>query len=249
MWKTGVCSISFRKYSIQEIIDAAASAGLDGIEWGSDVHAPCRDEQRLTEIVALQQKYGIRCCSYGTYFRAGVDAPEDIEPYIKAAKRLGTDVLRIWCGSKDSEKYTAEQKEALFEQCRAIARIAQREGVTVCMECHHDTFTNSLDGALALMQAVDSEHFRMYWQPNQHVSVQRNLAYAKAIAPYTKVIHVFHWKGEGKYPLSEATALWGEYLAPFAADVPLLLEFMPDGRPESLIAEARALYDIAEGKP
>ena len=45
--------------SPKEIVKAAKTEGLSCIEWGSDVHAPCNDYERLQEIVALQQEYGI----------------------------------------------------------------------------------------------------------------------------------------------------------------------------------------------
>ena len=56
---TGLVSISFRKLSPEEVISAAAAAGLKAIEWGSDVHAPRDQAERLQEIVQLQQKYGL----------------------------------------------------------------------------------------------------------------------------------------------------------------------------------------------
>ena len=49
-----------------------------------------------------------------------------------------------------------------------------------------------------------------------------------------------------KYPLKGAEEIWKKYLAYFADDIPLLLEFMPDGRIESLETEAKALLGIAE---
>ena len=98
MFDLGVVSISFRDKSPEEILAAAKAAGLSCVEWGSDVHAPCRQTEKLREIAVLQEKYGITCCSYGTYFRVTRNQPEEILPYIEAAKILGTDVLRIWCG-------------------------------------------------------------------------------------------------------------------------------------------------------
>ena len=96
------------------------------------------------------------------------------------------------------------------------------------------------------MHAVDSLHFRMYWQPNQYRSEEENLAYAKEIAPYTVNLHVFNWKGKEKYPLCEAKGIWREYLSCFEGGKNLLLEFMPDGNLETLAQEAQALKEIAE---
>ena len=47
MWKKGLVSVSFRSLEIDEIIKLTKEAGLDTIEWGSDVHAPCDDFQKL----------------------------------------------------------------------------------------------------------------------------------------------------------------------------------------------------------
>ena len=41
--KTGLCSVSFRKLTVEEIIAAVKDAGLDGIECGGDVHVPHGD--------------------------------------------------------------------------------------------------------------------------------------------------------------------------------------------------------------
>lgn len=241
--KLGLVSVSFRDRSPQEILEAVKACGLSCIEWGSDVHVP---PQQASAIAALQKQYGITCCSYGTYFRLGVTPLAELEAYIEAAKLLGTDILRLWCGSKNSEEYSEGEKQALFAQCSLAADLAQKHGVTLCMECHNGTYTNCKEGAHALMEAVNSPHFRMYWQPNQYRTVEENLAYARLLAPYTRHLHVFNWKGKEKLPLIEAKTVWREYLACFEKEHTLLLEFMPDGKLETLPREAAALKEILE---
>lgn len=246
-YKLGLVSISFRQHTPEEILAAMKKAGLNYIEWGSDVHAPCTDPQRLAEIVALQQKYGISCCSYGTYFRIGVTPIEELAQYIKAAKMLGTDILRLWCGNKNSEKYIAEEKTAFFAECKAVAEIAEAEHVILCMECHNNTYTNVKEAALELMQAVNSAAFRMYWQPGLQRTVEENIHYAKLLSVYTEHLHVFYWKGTEKCPLRDAVQVWRKYLAcfPIEKDRALLLEFMPDDKIESLEEEAKALKEVS----
>lgn len=242
--KLGLVSISFRGHTPREILEAMKQSGLIYIEWGSDVHAPV---EKAAEVAALTREYGMVCSSYGTYFRLGTTPLEDLEAYIAAAKTLGTNVLRLWCGSKNSEDYTEEEREALFAVCREAAAMAQRSGVVLCMECHNNTFTNQKEAAYMLMQAVNSKHFRMYWQPNQYRTEEENLKYAALLAPFTEHLHVFNWEGTEKYPLGEAVAQWQKYLACFSGDRCCLLEFMPDDRLESLAEEARALKEIVNG--
>ncbi len=244
-YKTGLVSVSFRDKTPREILEKMKQAGLFCIEWGSDVH--CVPE-KAKEIFNLQKEYGIKCSSYGTYFRLGVTPIEELKQYIDAAKILGTNILRLWCGDKNSQDYSESEKEALFSQCRQAEKIARDSGVILCMECHNKTYTNKKESALELMQTVGSPHFKMYWQPNQYTSVQENIAYATLLSPYTEHIHVFNWKQKEKFPLADAKDIWKKYLDCFEGDRTLLLEFMPDGRIESLKTEADALREIINVK-
>lgn len=244
MFDIGLVSVSFRGLTPQQIASLCSECGLKIIEWGSDIHAPYEDEERLDEIVILQKEAGLTTSSYGTYFRLGVTPTEDLRGYIKAAKRLSADILRIWCGDKNYEDMNPDERARIIFEAKKAAKIAEDAGVTLCMECHNKTYTNCLCGALELMETVDSPNFRMYWQPNQYRSLDENLEYAEKIAKYVKVIHVFNWEGKNKYPLADAVDVWKKYLSYFDGSQKLLLEFMPDGLPESLRAEAEALKTI-----
>ena len=243
-YKLGLVSVSFRDHDPRTIIEAARAAGLSCIEWGSDIHAPCRGAERLREIAALQAEYGIACSSYGTYFRLGETPAEELEDYIQAAKLLGTDILRLWCGRKSGKDMTDAEKNGFFEVCRRAADIAENSGVILCMECHRGTFTEDPCDAVCLMEAVNSPHFRMYWQPFQWQSAEQNIENAKKIAPFAEHIHVFNWKGDRKLPLADSVGEWQEYIKVFSTPRTLLLEFMPNGTLEELAAETAALRAI-----
>lgn len=243
-YRLGLVSVSFRQHSPIEILEATKKAGLSCIEWGSDVHAPCQDIERLREIAALQKEYGVFCSSYGTYFRLGETPIGDLEKYISAAKILGTDILRLWCGTKSGDEYSTKEKHELIEQCKQAAEIACRENVTLCMECHKGTYTQKLEYASELMSSVNSPHFRMYWQPFQWQSVEENLTYAQAIAGYARHIHVFQWKDKERFSLNDGVEEWRAYLSKFTTPRTLLLEFMPDDKITSLLAEVNALKSI-----
>ena len=242
----GLVSISFRQHSPREILEAMQKTSLTCIEWGSDVHAPYGDTERLDEIVRLQKQYGITCCSYGTYFRLGETPLEELEGYIRAAKKLGTNVLRLWCG-KGAVGMTEEEKVRFFELCRTAAAIAKEHDVIFCMENHMKTFTERREDTLLLMEQVNSPHFQMYWQPFQWQNEEENIKNARAIAPFAKRVHVFNWEGNQKFPLADATSAWRAYLKEFTSPLPLLLEFMPKGTLEELPTESKALETILGG--
>ncbi len=232
-FKTGVCSISFRDRTAEEIINAVKKTPLDFIEWGSDVHLP----------VGGVMKSDVPMSSYGTYFRLGTTPLSELKFYIDTAKANNTSVLRLWCGSVGSAETT--DKKALFSECRQAARLAESENVTLAMECHMNTFTDTPESARELMEEVSSPAFRMYWQPNQFRSVDENIRSAKTLSSWVENIHVFNWDGEKHFPLEGAADIWKRYLDLFDGGT-LLLEFMPDNRLESLGAEAEALMRILE---
>lgn len=247
MFEAGLVSISFRSLSPEQIVTLCRGNGLRAIEWGSDVHAPCTDLDRLHQIVALQEKNGLVCSSYGTYFKLGVHNTEELHGYIAAAKILGTNILRLWCGEKNYEDLTAERRDFLLSEAKNAASIAEAAGVILCMECHNNTYTNCLEGALDLMNTVNSPALRMYWQPNQFRTDEVNFEYARQIAPYVTNIHVFQWREKDKFPLADGVALWEKYLSYFDGSQSLLLEFMPDNKPESLKTEAETLHQLIKG--
>ena len=221
MYQIGLVSVSFRGLSPEEIIRIAKDAGLNRIEWGSDVHAPFDDAERLSTIAACQRSAGLRCSSYGTYFVLGRDDPAVLSGC------LDTSVLRLWCGTKGSADYTPQELQALYGDCRSAASIAQAQGVTLCMECHNHTLTDTKESALALMEAISSPAFRMYWQPNQLRSEQENLQYLKLLRPYIVLVHVFQWKDVCRFPLADGIEVWKD-------------------QPQSLPIEAAALRKIIE---
>ncbi len=244
MLHIGLVSVSFRKNSPEEILSACAAIGIDAIEWGSDIHAPASDTERLKRLAALGAEKGIRCCSYGTYFRAGINTPREILPYIHAAKILGTRILRIWCGNKGSDDYTEAETAALFADCKELARIAEEADVILCTEFHNNTYTDTAESVKALANALKSSHFKTYWQPNQFRTTEENLASAEAVADMTEQLHVFQWKGRDKFSLRDGVEEWKAYFSCFAGEHAALLEFMPDDDIQTLPSEYKILQQI-----
>ncbi len=240
MFNLGLVSISFRNYTSKEILSAMKQANLSVIEWGSDVHAPYNDSEKLNEIVTLQNEYGIICSSYGTYFRVGTNKPEEIVDYINAAKMLGTDILRIWCGNKGYSDYSEAEAKELIAECEKLNDIAKEYGVILCSEYHPNTFCDCVDGVNKILNS----NIKTYWQPNQYKSFEDNIYESDAVAENTVNIHVFNWKEKEKFPLCEGEKFWIKYLNNFNGKQNLLLEFMPDDKIESLKTEADAIKKI-----
>ena len=242
MFYPGLVSITFRDRTPEEIASEAAKCDLKFIEWGSDIHARQSCDTQLDEIRATQAANGITCCSYGTYFRLNHTPIEELQEYIRGAKRLGVSTLRLWAGRKKASDCTEDERRSMLSLCKQAAVIAQEHNVVLCLECHRRSYTETAEGALELMRHVNSPHFRMYWQPNPDVSIADNLAYIRLLREYITHVHVFHWEKDQRFPLRDGIEIWKRYLAELNGDHHLLLEFMPDDQFDSLAGEAAALH-------
>lgn len=236
----GLASIAFRHLTVEQIIAVAKNAGLSWIEWGSDVHAPKDDPENLDRVAKLTREAGLKISSYGTYFKISMNEPEEILDYIAAAKRLGTNILRIWC-------YTSadpDEKERRYDVCRKLAKIAEDNGVVLCAECHSGNMTDNAQSSLELMQIVNSSAFKMYWQTNENFNAEENLAFVKAVEPYVVHVHVFNWHGRIKLPLAESENDWKQYTKVLGGERIYLLEHMPNHDESLLPADADTLRRI-----
>lgn len=245
MFKLGLVSISFRQLAPDQIIDSAGRAGLAGIEWGGDVHVPHGDLDTAAKVGEMTRARGLEVLAYGSYYRVGcygAEAGERFSQVLHTAAALGAPVIRVWAYRKGSADVSADEYGCFVEDARRICDMAANRGIAVAFECHHNTLTDHYDYALRLLSDIGGA--RMYWQPNQHKDDGYNLKAIEALLPWIDNVHVFHWTEREKLPLCEGAALWAKYLDILRRSGrthALELEFMPDGRLETLAEEAETL--------
>ena len=64
----GLCSITFRSLTTDEVLQAALRAGVEGIEWGADGHVPPGGGPTVEALGApVSRDAGIEIVSYGSY--------------------------------------------------------------------------------------------------------------------------------------------------------------------------------------
>lgn len=246
---SGLVSVSFRALSCEEIITLTVKNGLKAIEWGADVHVPPGFTARARAVGRMTAEAGLTVAAYGSYYRLGQlptreQQAAELQKLVENAGLLGTDTIRIWAGSKGSADVTESERQALIGETIFLGGIAAEAGVHLCFECHPHTLTDERDAALFLLQSVDRDNVKTYWQPNQYKTASANRQYLQAILPWLTNLHVFHWHGEEKLPLALAADQWRDYLTIADSDGQrhyCLLEFMPDGKKESLPQEADCL--------
>lgn len=248
MLRSGLVSITFRKLSVEEVVDLAHSAGVEGIEWGGDVHVPPGDMARAREVRRLTEDAGLMVSAYGSYYRLRPDQDEDhpFEAVLATAVGLGAPVIRVWAGDQPSTAVDTAGRAGIVEQSRRIADLAAAQGIAIAYEYHGNTLTDALDSALDLLRAVDHPNVSTFWQPPNGRPPEENRAGLDAVAPYVTNIHCFHWwpTSKDRHPLADGEANWNLYLDRIAAlpgDRFVSIEFVKDDAPEQFLQDAATL--------
>ena len=245
----GLVSVTYRKLSPSDIIARAARAGLDCIEWGSDIHVPQTDLDNARRVGDMTREAGLTVSSYGSYYRLG--AGQVFYSYLEAALALGAPVIRIWAGTRGSDQTDHATRAAWAAEAKEVCRMAAERGITIAFEYHHGTLTDTADSAVALMKAIDEPNCRLYWQPEFAKSHELLLSDLDKVAPWVDLCHVFQWNPDhSRRLLADGVAVWREFLAhvPGWEEKPLLLEFVPGDDPDLLEGEARSLQKITGGQ-
>ena len=245
MLTTGVVSVTFRPLSPERILALSVQAGLDGVEWGGDVHVPAGDIAAASRVGRVTQDAGLSVRSYGSYFKAGYTAPSAFADVVATAKAVGAPGIRIWAGQKGSEE--EDNRSAVTDSIRSCAEECARAGMTVSLEFHPGTLTDHYESACRLMEEVGAANLRLYWQPNQFRDEEYNLAALRAVLPYLSHVHVFHWAGRDMYPLAQGEAVWRKYidiLKEDPKDHAMLMEFVCDGSERQFLEDAEVLHRL-----
>lgn len=246
---TGLTSITFRKHSIDEIITLAATAGLDGIEWGSDVHVPQGDIELATEVRKKTEAAGLKVCSYGSYYRC-TDESGEIADFLDSAQALGAPVIRVWAGNKASADATQADRDAVAERLRRMVIAAKELDITIALEYHGGTLTDTQESAHRLLKEVGEPALKLYWQPRTGGTFEGDIPELKAALPVMAHVHCFHWGPEGwhdRMALSEGVQAWSEYLKLIQqaeGDRYIIFEFMKDDAPEQLLEDSKVLKQL-----
>ena len=255
MLKPGIVSITFRGTSPEEILERAAAAGLEGIEWGGDVHVPHGDLSAARRVGELTRGSDLSVVAYGSYYRFGEifgrEGP-DFGAVLDSAEALGAPVVRVWAGSKGSDGTDENERRRLVEAARRHGENAGARGMVVAFEYHRNTLTDTNDSAATLLEEIAHPNVRTLWQPPNGASLEYCLDGLRRVLPRLEHLHCFHWGASGsddKRPLHEGKELWLSYLEEVAGATPhsqdrwVLLEFVPGGSWESLYRDARTLRD------
>ena len=245
----GLCSVTLREKSVKEVINLVKEANLEVIEWGSDVHVPETDPKNAENVAKMMQEAGLKTSSYGSYYKLGTF--EDFEPYIKIAKILGASIIRVWGGEIGSKETTTSTRAKIIEDAQRIGKMAHTENLTVTIEYHKETLTDTPESAEQLMKEISTPNVLLYWQPAESLSIEERIESLPKLAPWITNVHVFHWKDfHHRFPLANGFDEWKQYIEIISKESPyeqnFLIEFVPNDSVESFYESAETLKELVK---
>ena len=246
---TGLVSITFRKLLQEEIIKLVKKAGLDGIEWGGDIHVPHGDTRHATDVQRMTKEAGLKVAAYGSYYKVGCEEKGIcfFRQVLDTAVALGAPAIRVWAGNCGSKEIDRASWLRIVQESKEIASLAEKEGIKIAYEFHSNTLTDTGESAEKLLREVNHRNVYSYWQPPNDMTTESCLETLDMIKPWLSNIHAYYWVSDCMKPLVEGRKEWSIYLENISK-VPgnryVMLEFVKNDTPEQFIQDAETLKGL-----
>ena len=252
MLNVGLCSVTFRSLSVEDVVEAAQQAKIQGIEWGSDIHVPPGDLKNAESVATLTKNAEMEVVSYGSYYRLGSEEQEaSFETILETAVKLTAPAIRVWAGKIGSDKATENNWKEVVEDAKRVADLATEQGIHINLEYHGRTLTDTVDSATRLMKEINHPNVSLYWQPALFDTVEDRVQGIEKLKTWLTHVHVFHWKMiDGNwimYPFTEGISDWKKYLNKLEKKDGvryLMMEFVKDDSVEQFLEDVRSLKSL-----
>lgn len=230
---TGLTTVTFRSKSIDEIIEIAVRAKLDGIEVGGDVHLPQGNIELAKSIRSKIIDAGLKIFSYGSYFKAGESEISEFDGVLNSAVALGAPVIRVW---------TTSDGEKTIKALREVCAKAKRAGVEIGLEFHNGTYNDSGVRSLEIIERVGADNLFTYWQPLYEKA--QNLGDIEKVRHICKHVHVYNWiygeKETVRLKLNDPPDYWQSYVKALGDKI-YIMEFVRNDDEQEFYSDAEFL--------
>lgn len=250
----GLCSVTFRTLSSDEVIEVASRAGVQGIEWGADIHAPTGGGPAVDALGARTRDAGLEVVSYGSYLGMAPPAPDDdaeVDAVLDTAEALDAPMVRIWAELGVVSTSPADERRRVTDRTVALSERIGARGLAPTLEFHPGTLTETARSTNELLDSIGQPALRTHWQPDPSLAPETALEELARVTPHLAHLHVFSWGARGieeRWPLVDGAALWVpavELADREGVAVPggryALCEYVRDDDPEQFVADARVL--------
>jgi sugar phosphate isomerase/epimerase len=276
MIRVGISSVCYRNAKAETIIASTRAAGLGGIEWSADTHAPHGDVQRAETLMMATLRAGLTISAYGSFFRLGmnIDQAASFDGVLQSARRLQAPVIRIWASTDPARRNSLRKKitppgivgkEAspqavaagkLVDQARALADIVGKYGITLCLEPHVSSLVPDYTSLESLVIGTAHPFFKACWTPLNTLETDSVHASVDRMSPLTSLVHFragrLLWECESVDLESPCLAMLDVLVEKERGsnlDRWALIEYLEDDSPQTLEKHARCMLDrIQPGK-
>lgn len=197
--KLGANSVLFGGYDMETAFKYLALAGYDGIELsaidGMSQHLVLDRWQELApEIQRYAGEYGLELLAME---QPSQDAAR-METAFQAAAEMGIPIVNCGPGGKSDEPGSLEQA---IDSLGALADLAGRYGVTLCVKAHVGGAIYNTPTTLRAMEAISSPHFGIDMDPSHiHRAGENPVEALAAVISRVKHIHIRDCKGREQSP-------------------------------------------------
>ncbi len=197
--KLGANSVLFGAFDLEAAFKYTAMAGYDGIELsaigGMSEHLVLDRWQELApEIKRLSAAYSLELLA----MEQPSQDPAVMESAFQAAVEIGIPVVNCGPGGKSDDEVLFQQT---VDSLGALALMAERYGVTLCVKAHVGASIYNTPTTLRLMEAISSPAFGIDMDPSHIYRAGENPVEAiEAVISRVKHVHIRDCKGRGPSP-------------------------------------------------
>jgi sugar phosphate isomerase/epimerase len=233
----------------QQLIDAAHTAGIDGIEWryaavpadATDEApsfwrhnrcsiAPGTDAGELLQLREQCKQQQVQPIALVPYLKCGdLDAAQQA---FSAGQQLGASMIRVGVPAYDGMRHIDELQQEAVRYLSAIEDMAASYGIKALIETHHGTIAPSASAAMRLVDGLNPQHVGVLYDPGNmvHEGFENYRMGIERLGPYLAHVHVKNaaWQQhDGQWQCQWAPLHTG--IVPWQSIINILLENGYDG--------------------
>jgi len=266
----GICSITLKNQTPEQVVNFLTETNLSTVEWWSGDHVPPGDLPRAERIGRITREAGKSIVAYGSYYRVGTSEPsgDSFAPVLDSASALGAPTIRVWAGDRDTKDADAAKVDKIVADSFRIADLAAGHGISITFEFHGSTLTDNNRNAATFAERVKHPNIFFSWQAPHGFDQTHCLEGLNRLLPRLSTVHVYHWTIGSKkrnlfnsaerilqwpddfhrHPLVDGMERWEEYMKAIRAsdqNHPALLEFVRDDSIEQAKRDSATLIALA----
>lgn len=207
--KWSVFTVAVPDLSVEQVIPAAAEAGLHGIEWrcapgpaeatsqppsfwGNNLCTiePGTAPEVLQGLRGQMREHGLDSAAVMPYLKVGdVETAEEV---MRIAQALGAPMMRIGVHGYNRSRPYSELYDEQMEYVAKLVPLLKQYGIRGLIETHHMTIAPSASAAYRIASSFDPEHIGVLFDPGNMVfeGYENHRMGLEMLGPYLAHVHV-----------------------------------------------------------